>query len=153
MSSFSHFLFYLVIISGVTRGFSLGGNLAKRGPLASTQKKIIEMMVNLDVDDYSKTLNHRKIIRKLQKKNPLTTKTILKPKYKLRWSSVFTFSLSRGGNSTHCPLSVTSPAMIFCIYIQNCLKKTDRAHQEFLHDVEIWINLIQADDAYGGIVK
>jgi len=68
MSSFSHFLFYLVVISGVTRGFSLGGNLAKRGPLASTQKRNIEMMVNLDFeDDSSKTLNHRKIIRKLQK--------------------------------------------------------------------------------------
>jgi len=79
MSSFSHFLFYLVIISGVTRSFSQGGNLAKRGPLASTQKRNLEMMVNLDVDGYFKTLNHRKIIRKLHKNNPLTTKTILKP--------------------------------------------------------------------------
>jgi len=26
------------------------------------------MMVNLDVDGYTKTLNHRKIIRKMQKK-------------------------------------------------------------------------------------
>ena len=68
MFSFSHFLFYLVIISGVTTGFSQGGNLAKRGTLASTQKRNLEMMVNLDVDGYSKNLNHRKIIRKLQKK-------------------------------------------------------------------------------------
>jgi len=29
----------VVIIRGVTRGLSQGGNLAKRGPLASTQKK------------------------------------------------------------------------------------------------------------------
>jgi len=53
MSSFSRFLFYLVIISGVTRGFSQGGNLAKRGPLVSTQKRNLEMMVNQDVDGYS----------------------------------------------------------------------------------------------------
>jgi len=69
MFSFSHFLFYLVIISGVTTGFSQGGNLAKRGPLVSKQKKNLEMMVNLDVDGYSKTLNHRKIIRKPPKKS------------------------------------------------------------------------------------
>jgi len=41
-------------------------------------------MVNLDVDGYTKTLNHRKIIRKIQKNNNLLkTKTTLKPKYKL----------------------------------------------------------------------
>jgi len=34
-------------------------------------------MVNLDVDSYSKTLNHRKILRKTQKNNPLKTKRIL----------------------------------------------------------------------------
>jgi len=55
MSSILHFLFYLVIISGVTRGLIQGGTLAKRGPLASTQKKNLEMMVNLDVDGYTKT--------------------------------------------------------------------------------------------------
>jgi len=39
MSSFLHLLFNIVIISGVTRGLIQGGNLAKSGPLASTQKK------------------------------------------------------------------------------------------------------------------
>jgi len=34
-----HLLFDIVIISGVTRDLSLGGSLAKMGPLASTQKK------------------------------------------------------------------------------------------------------------------
>jgi len=39
------------------------------------------MMVNLDVDGYSKTLSHRKILRKTQKNNNLLqTKRILKPK-------------------------------------------------------------------------
>jgi len=39
MSSFFHLLFDMVITSGVTRGLTQGGNLAKRGPLASTQKR------------------------------------------------------------------------------------------------------------------
>jgi len=90
MSTILHFLFYLIIISGVTRGLSQGGNLAKRNPLASTQKKNLEMMVNLGVDGYTKTQNHRKIIRKLQKTNNLPkTKTILKPKYHLSWGLGF----------------------------------------------------------------
>jgi len=42
--------------------------LAKRGPLVSTQKT--EMMVNLDVDGYTKTLNYRTIIRKIKKQQP-----------------------------------------------------------------------------------
>jgi len=33
-------IFGIVIISGITRGLSQGGNLAKMGPLASTQKKL-----------------------------------------------------------------------------------------------------------------
>jgi len=69
------------------------------------------MKANLDVGGYTKILNHRKIIRKIQKTNHLLkTKTILKPRYKLSGGSVYTFSLPRGGNSTLCPLSVTSPA-------------------------------------------
>jgi len=69
------------------------------------------MKVNLDVDGYTKTLNHRKIIPKIQKNNNLLkTKTILKPKYKLSGGSVYTFSLPRWGNSALFPLSVTSPA-------------------------------------------
>ena len=56
------------------------------------------MMVNLDVDGYTKTLNHRRIIRKMQKNNNLLqTTTILKPKYKLSGGLIFTFSLPRGG--------------------------------------------------------
>jgi len=41
-------------------------------------------MVNPDVDSHAKTLNHRKIIRKMQKNNLLKTKRILQPKYHLR---------------------------------------------------------------------
>ena len=66
MSSFFHLLFDKVIISGVTRGSTQGGNLDKRGPLASTQKETWEMMVNLDVGGYTITINHRNIIRKMQ---------------------------------------------------------------------------------------
>jgi len=44
-----------------------------------------------------KTLNHRKIIRKMQKNNNLLkTKTMLKPKYKLSGGSVFIFNLPIG---------------------------------------------------------
>jgi len=106
MSSFLLLLFDIVIISGATRGLIQGENLAKRGPLASTQMKTWEMMVNLDEDGYtkSKTLNHRKIIRKIQKNNNLLkTKTIIKPKYKLGGGSVFTFSLRRGGKFDPMP--------------------------------------------------
>jgi len=39
------------------------------------------MLVDPDVDDYTKTLNHRKMLLKTQKNNnPLKTKEILKPK-------------------------------------------------------------------------
>jgi len=39
ISSFLHLLFDIGIISGVTKGLSQGGNLDKKGLLASTQKK------------------------------------------------------------------------------------------------------------------
>jgi len=104
MSSFFHLLFGIVIISGVTGGLTQGGNLAKSGPLASTQAKTWEMMVNLDVGGYIKTINHRNIIRKMQKNNNLLkTKTILKPKYKLSVGSVFTFNLPKGGKFDPLP--------------------------------------------------
>jgi len=51
------------------------------------------MMVNPDVDGYTQTLNHRKILRKTQKNNLLKTKIILKPKYKVGGGPVFTPSL------------------------------------------------------------
>jgi len=42
------------------------------------------MLVNPDVDGHSKTLNHRKILRKTQENNDLLkTKRIVKPRYKL----------------------------------------------------------------------
>jgi len=90
MSSFLHFLLYVAIISGVTRGLSLAKKFDKRGPLATVrgplpniQKKISEMMLNPGVDGYTKTLNYRKIIRKTQNNNLMKTKTIQKLKYKL----------------------------------------------------------------------
>jgi len=39
------------------------------------------MMVNRDVDGFSKTLHHRKIFRKMQKNNLSKTKRTLKPKH------------------------------------------------------------------------
>jgi len=51
-------------------------------------------MVNPDMDVCTtKTLNHRKILRKTQKKL-LKPKTILKPKYKLSWSPSFTYTVA-----------------------------------------------------------
>jgi len=51
-------------------------------------------MVNPDVDGYTKTLNHGKILQKVQKiKNLLKTKRILKPKYKLSGGPFCTISL------------------------------------------------------------
>jgi len=49
------------------------------------------MTVNPVVHYYTKTLNHRKIVRKKQKYNLLKIKRILK--YKLRGGPFFTFSL------------------------------------------------------------
>jgi len=54
-------------ISGVTRCLSQGNNSAARGPLANTQKKNWEMIANPDVDGNTKTVNHRKALRKRQK--------------------------------------------------------------------------------------
>jgi len=52
-------------------------------------------MANPDVDGYTKTRNHRKILQK-DKKKLLKTKGILKPKYKLSGGPGFTFSLQEG---------------------------------------------------------
>jgi len=54
------------------------------------------MGVNLDVDGYTKTLNHRKILRNTQKL--LKTKGILKPKYMLSGGPEFYIycSMQRG---------------------------------------------------------
>jgi len=54
--------------------------------------------VNPDVDGYTKTHKHRKILRKTQKiKKLLKTTRILKPKYKLNCDSFFTISLPEVG--------------------------------------------------------
>jgi len=51
-----------------------------RGPLTNTQRKT-EMMMNPGMDGWTKTLNHRKIMRKAYKnKNLLKNKRMLKPK-------------------------------------------------------------------------
>jgi len=58
------------------------------------------------------------MIRKTQKDNNLLkTKGMVKPKYKVSWRPVFTFSLP-GGNSPLCPPSVTPLAMIYRNYIE-----------------------------------
>jgi len=50
------------------------------------------MTVNQDVDGYTETLNHQKILQKTQKKL-LKTKRILKLKYKLSEGPSFTFTV------------------------------------------------------------
>ena len=58
-----------IIGSGSTRGLSQGGNLSWREPTSQNAVKILEMTVNLDVEDvYTKTLNQRKTLRKISKK-------------------------------------------------------------------------------------
>jgi len=59
-----------------------GPQFTVRGPLANTRKKTWKMMASPHVDGYIKTLNHRKILRKMKKiKNLLKTKRIIKSKY------------------------------------------------------------------------
>ena len=108
--------------SGETRGLSQGENLTERatghcrGPTGQhSEKKLEKMMVNPDVDGYSTTLNHLKILRKTQKIDSLlkkmqkinSNKGILKPKYKLSWSQML-YLTCQGGDSPIWPPSVTS---------------------------------------------
>jgi len=66
-------------------------------------------MLNPDVDGYTKTLNELKILRKMQKKHQHTeNKRIRKPKYKLFWIPVLTFSLSGGKFTPLNPVSSTT---------------------------------------------
>ena len=100
MSSFLHFLFCTVIISGVTRALSQGGKFSWKGPTghctgptSQHSENIWEVMVNLGVDSYAKTLNHLKIIGLTRK-----TTTYWKPnEYENRniegGGPVFTFRL------------------------------------------------------------
>jgi len=62
------------------------------------------MMVNADVDGYTKALNHRKTPKNVKKNNILKTKRILKPNYKFSGGPVFTFTSPGGrGNSRLFP--------------------------------------------------
>ena len=63
------------------------------------------MMEDPDVDVYTSTLNHRKILWKTQKNNLLKTKRILKPKYNP--SGVLAFSLPGGAIRPSASPSVT----------------------------------------------
>jgi len=77
------------------------------------------MMVNLDVVGYTRTLNHRKRLRKTQKSNKLLeTKRILKPKYKLCGCWVFTFSFSVG-DSPFCNLDSQATPLTILVFIWN----------------------------------
>jgi len=60
-------------------------------------------MVNSDVDDYTKTLNHRKIVQKTNRNNLLKTKTILKPKHQRSGVPVFTCSFPKGDPPLYPP--------------------------------------------------
>ena len=61
------------------------------------------MMLNPDVDGYTKTLNPRKILYKRKNNVLLKTKIIAKAKYKLGGGLIFTFSLP--GSWRFAPLS------------------------------------------------
>jgi len=63
------------------------------------------MMVNPVVDGYTKTLNTRKIVRKLQKNNILLkTKRTLKPKYKFVGAR-FTHLACQGDSRPSSPIN------------------------------------------------
>jgi len=53
-------------------------------------------MVIPNVDDYTKIINHRKILRKTQKNNLLKSKRILKPKYKLSGAKLLHLACQEG---------------------------------------------------------
>jgi len=64
----------LSAVSGVSRGLNQEGRRSWkgstghcRGSLANTQKKNWEMVVNPDVDGYTKIQNHGKILQKVKK--------------------------------------------------------------------------------------
>jgi len=75
-------------------------------------------MVNPDVDSYAKILNHRKIIRKMQKKQPTENQTNIKIEISLKVAVRFSHLDCPGGVSPLCLPSVTSLAMIYCFCMQ-----------------------------------
>ena len=114
---------YLAITSGVTRSLNQGVNLAEKGPMATVgdslanfQKQTWEIE-NLDLDGYTKTLNHRKILRKTRKT------TYLKPKEhrtdrQTNWGPSFTFSMPGGKFAplppAFTPLAIAANKEHFC---------------------------------------
>jgi len=69
-------------------------------------------MVNPDVDNNAKTLNHRKIIRKRKKQQPAETQTNTKTEILLQVAVRFSHLDCQGGILHHCLPSVTSLATI-----------------------------------------
>jgi len=70
-------------------------------------------------------------------KTILKNKRILKPKYKLCGGPVFMFSLFGGSNSPLCPLSVTSPAMLYSLHKVSCPKSTATRY-ELVAQLSLW---------------
>ena len=92
--------------SGVTRGLSHGGRLSWSGSTKQHSEKGWEMIVNADVDAFTKSVNHRKILRKTWKnKNLLKTKKLV-PKIQAKWVFSFYIWLAREGGSHSCFPSV-----------------------------------------------
>jgi len=75
-------------------------------------------MVNPDVHSYGKTLNHRKIIQKMQKKQPSENQTNIKTEISLKVGVRFSHLDCQGGISPLCLPSVASLAVIYCFCIQ-----------------------------------
>jgi len=65
------------------------------------------MVMNPDVDGYTKTLNHGKIFPKLQKSDNLLKTKRMKKKYKLSGRPLFIFSLPGQSIRPSDPSSVT----------------------------------------------
>jgi len=71
-------------------------------------------MANTDMDDYTKTLNHRNILRKTQK-NKTLPKTERTPKQKPELSGGQYLLLACQGRFAPLPLSVTRLVAICCV--------------------------------------
>jgi len=72
--------------------------------------------LNPDVDGYTKTLYHRKILRKTQKTTVLKTIRILKPKHKLSGCPISTLSLPGGTIRPLAPPSATPLPRVLYIF-------------------------------------
>jgi len=75
------------------------------------------MIVNPDVDAHTKTLNNRKIVRKMHKNtNLVKTKRILKPKYKLVGVRFSLLACQRGIHPSAPVTYVTGYNMFIIMY-------------------------------------